>query len=479
MAPELYGYTKKGSPYAVDIWAVGEIAFQMLTKQPTFRHSGLLFVYVNKLETFPPDLLLDARVSQSGVEFILSAMRPIPDDRITTEKALHHKWMDHSLPHHRASATPVYKKTSIASAIDSMTEEYASWDTTVMSPEAPTVIPRKSQEFKTTPLQTSSDETIGFPPAQSTTRRFLDGKLVTRSILKHSSPVHAMTFSPDGKLVATADYDCTVTLWDPATGAAHKVLKGHSSFVNAVAFSPDGKLLASASRDKTVMLWDPATGARRNVLKGHSHWVNAVAFSPDGKLLASASHDKSVMLWDPATGAARNVLKGHSSYVSAVVFSPDGKLLASASDDKSVVLWDTATGTARNVLKGNPASFNFFHLLHSYHFSAVAFSPDGKLLASALWDRRVMLWDPATGMVRSTLKGHSDPVLAVAFSPDGKLVASGSYDKTVILWDPTTGVACSTLNGHSNRVPAVAFSPDGKLLASASLDETVRLWGHH
>jgi serine/threonine protein kinase len=178
MAPELYGYIEKGSPYAVDIWAVGEIVFQMLTKQPTFKHPGMLYVYVNKPEILPCDLLLDAQVSQPGVEFILSAMRPIPDDRITAEKALHHRWMDHPLSHDRASAIPVYKKAYNASAIDSMTEEYASWNTTMRSPEA-----------------------------QSTTRSFLDGKLVTRSILNHPYEVPTVTFSPDGKLLASGSGD--------------------------------------------------------------------------------------------------------------------------------------------------------------------------------------------------------------------------------------------------------------------------------
>jgi serine/threonine protein kinase len=127
IAPELYEFTEKGSPYAVDIWAVGEMAFQMLTKQPTFKNPRLVVDYVNKPKTFPSVLLLDAQVSQPGVEFILSAMRPIPVDRITAEKALHHRWMDHPLSRDHSSATPVYKKAPISTATDSIMtgEEFA------------------------------------------------------------------------------------------------------------------------------------------------------------------------------------------------------------------------------------------------------------------------------------------------------------------------------------------------------------------
>ncbi|WRH67556.1 MAG: AAA-like domain-containing protein [Planktothrix sp. GU0601_MAG3] len=156
------------------------------------------------------------------------------------------------------------------------------------------------------------------------------------------------------------------------------------------------------------------------------------------------------------------ILSGHSGWVSAVIFSPDGKIIASAGGDNTVKLWKP-DGTPIKTLSG-----------HSGWVSAVSFSPDGKIIASASADKTVKLWKP-DGTLIKTLSGHSGWVSAVSFSPDGKIIASAGADKTVKLWKPD-GILLKTLSGHSDSVSAVSFSPDGKIIASVSRDKTVKLW---
>src|SRR2546425_555088 len=157
--------------------------------------------------------------------------------------------------------------------------------------------------------------------------------------------------------------------------------------------------------------------------------------------------------------------RGHSNTVEAVAWSPDGKRIASGSDDNTVQVWDATTGGKMLIYRG-----------HSSPVWVVAWSPDGRRIASGSDDRTVQVWDAFTGAKLFTYRGHADDVHAVAWSPDGKRIASGSADGTGQVWDAADGGHVYTYSGHSLSVNAVAWSPDGKRIASGSYDQTVQVW---
>lgn len=320
------------------------------------------------------------------------------------------------------------------------------------------------------------------------------GKLL-RSYTKWVGNFESMEFSSDGKTLITGSYWDRVDIWDVDTAKLLKSM-GHADTVNSVTYSPDEKTIASGSDDGTIRFWDAATGDEIKMISGHtSSKIYTVAYSPDGNTLACGG-DSKMQWWDPLTGEHLKTIKEPSCDVHSVAYSSDAKLLATGGTSMKARLWDGQTGRFLGSFKGHKGRVTD---AYKYQVSSVAFSPDGRTLASgggkkmprnavkkaSPEDNMVCLWEIRTGELYpigerlAIFTEHTDRVSTVVFSPDGKVLASGSQDKTIQLWDINTRSHLKTLTGHEDGITAVVYSPDGNTLASGSQDGTIRLWHAH
>ena len=260
--------------------------------------------------------------------------------------------------------------------------------------------------------------------------------------IKQTSGIAYMDLSNDGNYVVTGGYDSTVRLWRIADGALIKEFKGHSGTVWTVAFSNDGKKIVSGGNDGLVNIWDVESGNLLHKLQGHKRIVWSVKFSPDGTKVASSSFDFSVKLWNVDDGKLVWDNKEHKETVVDIAFSHDGKLLASTSDDKTIKIWNVAEQKLIRTMKV------------AEHVQAVTFSPDDKRLMTGGRDKPMIgeflqeifgdskfnpgvsarLWDVESGKLLQTFTTHANDVMDVAYSSDGKWIATASADKTVDLW---------------------------------------------
>jgi WD40 repeat protein len=323
-------------------------------------------------------------------------------------------------------------------------------------------------------LTIATDRTLQWHDAQH-------GQLLKAAQTDYQQDVHDVAFSPDGQLLASREGNNEVRLRSTQTG---KVLKEFETQAWGLRFEPNSHLLLMwgdvNSRDTFIDAYDIVTDKKMRKLEIPDERVGVLAISLDGKYLAlTADAPNAVQLRDASSGAVWQVFTATVSYVTGAAFSPDGRFLAAASaepyedmkqTDNSIWLWDLASGEL----------LREFGAAGGYPFAGeVAFSPDGTLLVVASHGQQeVQIWDPTSGKLLHTLEGGGS---TVAFSPDGRLLASGDLyidgENTVHLWDTCTGQQLQVLKGHTMGAVNVAFSPDGRLLATGATDGTIRLWG--
>ncbi|KAG5879662.1 hypothetical protein JTB14_021465 [Gonioctena quinquepunctata] len=334
----------------------------------------------------------------------------------------------------------------------------------------------------------------------------------TSSMPGHAEAVISVSFSPDGKHLASGSGDTTVRFWDVNTQTPSFTCKQHSNWVLCIAWSPDSMKLASACKDGKLNIWDPFTGKQLGkTMVGHKQWITSLSWepyhkNPECRLLASSSKDGDVRIWDSVLCQTVLTISGHTKCVTVVKWGGSG-LIYTASQDRTVKVWRATDGVLCRTLDGHAHWVNTLALNTDYILRIGAFDPVkdshkdtsipdkkksqefalkryygvteaiGERLVSGSDDFTLFLWDPEKDKKPlARLTGHQQLVNDVKFSPDGRILASASFDKSIKLWESKTGKFICTLRGHVQSVYMVSFSADSRLMVSGSADSTLKLW---
>jgi WD40 repeat protein len=332
----------------------------------------------------------------------------------------------------------------------------------------------------------------GVPPARDAVEALHSAVQASRAVLTLVHPSSAnVAWSADGRLIATGGTftgqgQNEVVLWDARTGRRMRTFTGHAGDIDDVNFSRDGSRLVSVGGaiatsvaratiearrgdwtiTSAVIVWDPRTGEQQLSLPTVIP-VWAARFSPDGSRIATTGFGGG-SIWDASTGQLVRSMQAES-IVCGMAWSPEGTRIAAAScsvaETAAVSVWDVRTGQRELTIRGRQADG-----------VGVAFSPNGRLIATGGVDGTAAIWDAASGRRLHTLRGHTGEVLGGLFSPDGAVLATHGYDGAVRLWDVDTGRQLMVLAGHRGPVGDVTWSPDGSRLLTGGADGTARIW---
>jgi WD40 repeat protein len=289
--------------------------------------------------------------------------------------------------------------------------------------------------------------------------------------------VNALAFSPDGRELAVPGYREVrrMGLVPKTSREALPVLAGAIDLVRGVAYSKDGTWIAGSGgipgAPGEVLLWNGETGELTHRLKGHRDYVYQVEFNHRATRLATCSYDKTIRVWDVENGRPTQVFREHTDAVYAIAFSPDDKWIASGSGDRSIKIWDLQSA-ARLYTLSEPTDA----------IQTVAFRPGTgsarTILSAAGNDKSIRTWTltPQGGTLLRSVLAHNAPILRIAYSPDGKLLASTAADRTVKIWNADTGAEVRTLERQRDWSQALAWSPDSAHLAVGRYDGTVAIY---
>ncbi|HEY3787226.1 MAG TPA: serine/threonine-protein kinase, partial [Urbifossiella sp.] len=309
------------------------------------------------------------------------------------------------------------------------------------------------------PLSTGTATNTPFPGQPLPTN-------TSAAVKAHEGGIHSVAVTPDGKSVLTGGFDGAIKLWNAQRLKATRTFQGDVGGLEHLILAPNGKWAASCStrltvQEMRVQLWDLASGTEHGRgLKGASDNYRSLAISPDGKRLAAGDSNRTIWVWTfEFAGMKPMQLHGHRGPVTGVAFARNADSLLSASDDGTVRQWDLTTGTEKGSLNALAGP------IKSLAFGVKKVAVAGKFLAVR---RKTASF--------SRFEGHDGPVNCVAFSLDGKLLASGGSDGTVRIWHVDDGIELACCEGRSKGVLSVAFGPESGVIFSGGEDGTLRRW---